>query len=222
MNNLGHYYPLNDQKESITILKRFLNNELYTSNEYEELMNYTYNTYEWNNIVDKYIEIIGEQLKINKDTKILITGCGGMLGAAFYQYYSQICTLLATDIDLNEDWLSHLDVRDSEEIKTVVTDFNPDMIFHLAALTDLEYCDTNPDESYLTNTIGTENIANICEELNIPMLYICTAGFLTAIKSFMTIGMLQIRLIIMEDQSGLVKNILKAMYPNILFAVQAG
>ena len=33
------------------------------SNEYEELMNYTYNTYEWNNIVDKYIEIIGKRLE---------------------------------------------------------------------------------------------------------------------------------------------------------------
>ena len=44
--------------------------------------------------------------------KILITGCGGMLGDAFYNIYKDKYNLLCTDIDLNSDWLEYLDFRD--------------------------------------------------------------------------------------------------------------
>ena len=49
---------------------------------------------------------------ITQDSRILITGCGGMLGEAIYKLFSKICTVKATDIDVNEEWLSYLDVRD--------------------------------------------------------------------------------------------------------------
>lgn len=43
--------------------------------------------------------------------KVLITGCGGMLGKAAYEILSRNYDTIATDIDLNEDWISYLDVR---------------------------------------------------------------------------------------------------------------
>ena len=43
---------------------------------------------------------------ITQDSRILITGCGGMLGEAVYTVFSQICTVRATDIDVNIEWLS--------------------------------------------------------------------------------------------------------------------
>lgn len=117
-----------------------------------------------------------KKMEILESTKILITGCGGMLGDAFYKYYSNKSTVLATDIDLNRPWLKYMDVREKQEVETIIKDFQPDLIFHLAALTDLEYCETHPDECYLTNSIGTENIATLCKKYEIPLLYICTAG----------------------------------------------
>ena len=47
--------------------------------------------------------------------KIYIAGCGGMLGEAFYHVFSKNYDLLCTDIDVNEEWLSHLDFRDYQE-----------------------------------------------------------------------------------------------------------
>tara|TARA_B100001971_G_C17688781_1_gene285954 strand:+ start:157 stop:288 length:132 start_codon:yes stop_codon:yes gene_type:complete len=38
---------------------------------------------------------------LNKKTKILITGSGGMLGDAFYNLYKDKFNVKATDIDLN-------------------------------------------------------------------------------------------------------------------------
>lgn len=108
--------------------------------------------------------------------KILILGCGGMLGKAFYEHFSKKYVVEATDIDLNEKWLKFLDVRDYKEMRKKVIDFKPDFIFHLAALTDLEFCENNIEESYRTNTVGTENAAMIAKEFNIPLVYISTAG----------------------------------------------
>lgn len=113
---------------------------------------------------------------ITKDSKILITGCGGMLGEAVYSIYSDICAVKATDIDVNEKWLSYLDVRDYQALEKKILEFQPTAIFHLAALTDLEYCENNSQESYKTNTMGTENIVNLCKKHNILMVYIATAG----------------------------------------------
>ncbi len=113
---------------------------------------------------------------ITKNSKILITGCGGMLGEAVYSFYSNICTVKATDIDVNEKWLSYLDVRDYQALEKEVQKFKPTAIFHLAALTDLEYCESNPQESYRTNAMGTENVVDLCKKHNILMIYITTAG----------------------------------------------
>lgn len=114
---------------------------------------------------------------MNKIKKILITGCGGMLGSAIYPYLKgKGYEVLATDIDLNESWLKHLDVRDLKEIKEVAKAFKPDMILHLAALTSLEYCESNLKDAYETNFLGTKNIATISKELDIPLVYISTAG----------------------------------------------
>lgn len=114
---------------------------------------------------------------MSKIKKILITGCGGMLGSAIFPYLKERSyDILATDIDLNDKWLQYLDVRDFEKSREIIKKFKPDLILHLAALTSLEYCEDNPKEAYKTNFIGTKNMAIIAKESNTPLIYISTAG----------------------------------------------
>lgn len=108
--------------------------------------------------------------------KIYIAGSGGMLGEAFYNIFSKDFDLKCTDIDVNESWLSFLDFRDYESYFNDVINFKPDYLFHLGAFTNLEYCENNIDETYLTNTISVENAVKIANYLDIPLLYISTAG----------------------------------------------
>jgi dTDP-4-dehydrorhamnose reductase len=108
--------------------------------------------------------------------KIYIAGCGGMLGEAFYNVFKEEYNLKCTDKDVNASWLSFLDFRDFEKYKKDVEDFKPDYLFHLGAFTDLEYCETHEDETYATNTMSVENAVYIAKKLNIPLLYISTAG----------------------------------------------
>jgi dTDP-4-dehydrorhamnose reductase len=99
-----------------------------------------------------------------------------MLGEAFYTQFKNDYEIKCTDIDVNEKWLSLLDFRDYETYRTDVMEFKPDYLFHLGAFTDLEYCELNLEETYKTNTLSVENACYIANELNIPLLYISTAG----------------------------------------------
>jgi dTDP-4-dehydrorhamnose reductase len=108
--------------------------------------------------------------------RIYIAGCGGMLGEAFYVQFKDEYELKCTDKDVNEEWLSYLDFRDFEAYQSDVLDFKPDYLFHLGAYTDLEFCEQNADDTYLTNTLAVEKAVHISNELDIPLLYISTAG----------------------------------------------
>lgn len=116
--------------------------------------------------------------------KIYIAGCGGMLGEAFYEKFREDYVLRCTDKDVNESWLSFLDFRDFDAYKKDVLEFNPDYLFHLGAYTDLEFCEMNADETYNTNTLTVENAVYIANELNIPLLYISTAGIFDGAKEY--------------------------------------
>ena len=114
--------------------------------------------------------------------KIYIAGCGGMLGDAFYKEFSDQYHLKCTDIDVNEEWLSYLDFRDFDAYRKDVLDFSPNYLFHLGAYTDLEYCELNPEDTYATNTKSVEHAVAIASELDIPLLYISTAGIFNGEK----------------------------------------
>jgi dTDP-4-dehydrorhamnose reductase len=110
------------------------------------------------------------------DKKIYMAGSGGMLGEAFYKVFGAENTLRCTDKDVNNTWLSYLDFRDADDYSRDVEAFKPDYLFHLGAHTSLEYCEENPDDAYATNTIAVETAVHIANRLDIPMLYISTAG----------------------------------------------
>lgn len=116
--------------------------------------------------------------------KIYIAGCGGMLGEAFYTQFRKDYILRCTDKDVNESWLSFLDFRDFDAYQKDVTEFKPDYLFHLGAYTDLEFCELNADETYNTNTISVENAVYIANQLNVPLLYISTAGIFDGAKEY--------------------------------------
>ena len=119
---------------------------------------------------------------MKKKNKIYIAGCGGMLGESFYKVFDKDYDLKCTDINVNEKWLSNLDFRDYAGYKRDVKEFQPNYLFHLGAHTDLEYCEVNPDDAYRTNTIAVENAVYIANELDIPILYISTAGIFDGMK----------------------------------------
>ena len=107
-----------------------------------------------------------------------------MLGEAFYEVFKKNYDLKCTDIDVNEDWLEHLDFCDSDKYKLLVEKFSPNYLFHIGAFTDLEFCEKNETETFKTNTDSVKTAVKISNKLNIPLLYISTAGIFDGLKEF--------------------------------------
>ncbi len=118
-----------------------------------------------------------------KRKRVFITGCGGMLGNAVYPFFRSRCReVLATDKDRSESWLQELDVRDEEGLKKVFEEFRPDLVLHLAAETDLEFCETHPEIAESTNAQATKTIAQLSERYGSTLAYISTAGVFDGTK----------------------------------------
>ena len=112
-----------------------------------------------------------------KYNKVYIAGAGGMLGSYVYNMYKQAnCEVLATDIDVNEEWLQYGDIRDYVAISKQIKAFDPDIILNLAAMTDLEECEIEYDNCFFTNTMGAIFLMELSKELSIPYVFISTAG----------------------------------------------
>ena len=95
-----------------------------------------------------------------------------------------------------------MDFREFDAYKRDVMDFKPDYLFHLGAYTDLEFCEENADDTYVTNTLGVENAVYLANGLDIPLLYISVRQvFLTEKKIYTMIGISQILLVFMPVQN---------------------
>jgi len=115
--------------------------------------------------------------------RVLITGGGGMLGSAVLPAFIAAGHKVdATDL-VPREGISFLDVRDYVAIQQAISYTDPDIILHLAAETDLERCEMDRDHAWLTNAVGTQNVALIAAQYDIPMVYISTAGVFDGTKA---------------------------------------
>ncbi len=99
--------------------------------------------------------------------KILISGGNGNIG-------SYLTTSLKDEHEVYSFSKSDFDVTNKSEIHDIIHKINPDIILHAAAITDVDYCESNESLAYSTNTLGTLNIASISYKFNIPLVYIST------------------------------------------------
>ncbi len=84
-------------------------------------------------------------------------------------------SVIATDIKPAESDMEYLDVTDFLKIREKIKEHKPDIIFHLAAETDVDKAETEVNHAYSVNTLGTENIALVCKEFDIELIYISSA-----------------------------------------------
>jgi len=100
--------------------------------------------------------------------KVLVTGVKGQLG---YDVVKELEKrgLEAFGVDIEE-----MDITDADSVSKVITQANPDAVIHCAAYTAVDAAEDNEAVCRKVNTDGTQNIANICKELDIKMIYIST------------------------------------------------
>ncbi len=109
--------------------------------------------------------------------RILVTGAAGMLAAdVIPALLRQKHEVIRTDINRRIPEIRKLDVTKADDVLRTIGDVKPDYVFHLAAETNVDLCQKDPDHAYKVNTEGTKNIVRACKEFGAKLLYVSTAA----------------------------------------------
>ncbi|MGX8832919.1 dTDP-4-dehydrorhamnose reductase [Amedibacillus sp. YH-ame6] len=100
--------------------------------------------------------------------KILVTGVKGQLGYdVVNEAYKRGIQAVGVDID-------EMDITNRSQVHHVICEGEYDAVVHCAAWTAVDKAEDMEDVCRKVNAEGTRNIANVCEQLNIPMMYFST------------------------------------------------
>lgn len=99
---------------------------------------------------------------------ILLTGAKGMFGQDAVRIFTEKdYKVISVDI---EDF----NITDEASVNNYFQNIECDVVVHAAAYTNVDLAETEREKAFLINAKGTENLAKITAEKNIPMVYIST------------------------------------------------
>lgn len=100
--------------------------------------------------------------------RVLITGVKGQLGHDLAnEMKKRNIDFIGVDID-------EMDITDASACKKVISQADVDAVIHCAAYTAVDAAEDNIEVCRRVNADGTRNIARVCSELDIKMMYIST------------------------------------------------
>ena len=126
--------------------------------------------------------------KLVAGKKVLVTGAGGTIGKELVRQISDYNPEHITLLDNAEYNLYQIDmelgnrhkelsrkavlgnVRDRKRMESIISQLKPELVFHAAALKHVPMVESNPLEGVLTNTIGSQIVADACQHANVAVM----------------------------------------------------
>ena len=102
----------------------------------------------------------------------MITGCTGQLGNSLGKLFKSRYDLVSTSRTKpikNTNYF--LDITNSLFVKDMVAAISPNIIINLAALTNVDLCESNPDLAHAINFQGVKNLVNVFKG---PIIHLST------------------------------------------------
>ena len=100
--------------------------------------------------------------------RILVTGVKGQLG---YDVMNELAKRGHTGIGVD---VEEMDITDAAKVEQVIKASDVEAVIHCAAYTAVDAAEDNAELCHKINAEGTENIAKVCKELDLKMIYIST------------------------------------------------
>ena len=100
--------------------------------------------------------------------RILVTGVKGQLG---YDVMNELAKREHTGIGVD---IEEMDITDAAKVEQVIKESEVEAVIHCAAYTAVDAAEDNAELCHKINAEGTENIAKVCKELDLKMIYIST------------------------------------------------
>jgi len=98
---------------------------------------------------------------------IIIIGANGRLGAALTREYQRAFSVKAFA-------RSQLDLGKLDQVRSTLSETEFDLLINCAALTNVDYCESNRDEAFLINAEAPRLLAEICRQKSAALIHIST------------------------------------------------
>ena len=93
------------------------------------------------------------------NTKILILGASGMLGSNISPFLNEKFSNI-TNHSLGNTYKCNGDLSNEIQCEAILNSVKPEIIINLIALTNVDYCESHPDEAYMINVKTVMNIVD--------------------------------------------------------------
>lgn len=100
--------------------------------------------------------------------RVLVTGVKGQLG---HDVMNELAKRGYEGIGVD---VEEMDITDAAAVEKVMRDAGADRVVHCAAWTAVDAAEDQVELCRKVNALGTENIARMCKELDLPMVYLST------------------------------------------------
>jgi dTDP-4-dehydrorhamnose reductase len=90
-----------------------------------------------------------------RQTRILVTGSGGLLAPYLVEAARPRGRVVQTSRSSGD---VPADLTNEKQVRDLIRNVNPRIILHTAALTDIEFCEKNPDQAELINGLVVRNL----------------------------------------------------------------
>jgi dTDP-4-dehydrorhamnose reductase len=104
----------------------------------------------------------------------LVIGASGLVGEHLVHQLSGGPNLVATYRTNPIPGAEQLDISQSAEVHAFFQRFQPKVVFLPAALTNVDYCETNEKSSYGTNVNGVKNVVEASNHVGARLIYFST------------------------------------------------
>ena len=102
----------------------------------------------------------------------MITGSTGQLGNSLGKVFkSRYDLVFSSRTKPNKNTNYFLDITNSLLVKDILSAISPDIIINLAALTNVDLCESNPDLAHAINFQGVKNLVNVFKG---PIIHLST------------------------------------------------
>jgi dTDP-4-dehydrorhamnose reductase len=98
--------------------------------------------------------------------KVLLVGATGQLGSA-------LRPVLAAH-EVAPFGSRQLDVRDAEQVRSVLTAQRPDVVVNCSAWTDVDGAESDPQGAFATNADGPRHLAEVARDIDAALLHVST------------------------------------------------
>lgn len=110
-----------------------------------------------------------------KIQKIFLVGSSSLLASDFNKIYDnyEIYSFSRNHNEKSKNYFP-LNINSLEKFEDLILEINPDLIFNFVAITDLEHCEKEIDQSLFINNLFSNKLVDLCLKYSIQYVFLST------------------------------------------------